>query len=576
MRRWLIAALAVVALATCAATVFAAAGDPDPSFDGDGKVILPLGANNPGIAVAVQGDGKILVAGGGLANGLAVSRLNADGSLDTSFGTNGTATFDAGHPTTTNAMNVGPDGKIVLVGTVQVSGTNSDVSLARANADGTPDLTFDSSGGARDADFTSNDDLGLAVVEQPDGKVVFAGQGPGGQLTVGRLTKGGLYDGTFNPVIRGYIGLTFGLAAHANALALQGDGKIVVAGSFVRNPPTNDNNRDAVVVRLTTGGTVDTSFNGTGSRTIDTGGNDDAFGVAIQPDGKAVVSGQANSKTMDVTRLDSDGTPDSDFATNGISTFSFGDTLEAARGVVLQPDGKIVVAGGAMGGIGVARLQPGGDLDTTFNQTGKQTLDFNPQSLDSGDGVALAPGGAMVVVGSSGSNTTVGRLLGDPAAPGGGGGGGGGGAGSVPRCAGHRATIVGTNGRDNLKGTRKADVIVALGGSDKISGGSGNDIICGGDGNDSISGGNGSDKVYGQDGKDKLSGGSGNDKMSGGAGNDKVSGGSGNDSLSGASGNDTLSGGAGKDKLSGGAGKDKDNGGSGKDSCSGTDSERSC
>ena len=551
----------------CRLAALAASGDPDPSFDGDGKVLLDLGANNPGSAVAVQSDGKILVAGGGFANGLAVSRLNTDGSLDTSFGTNGTANFDSGHPATTNALNVGPDGKIVLVGTVQVSGTNSDVAVARANPDGTPDLTFDGTGGARDADLGSNDDLGLAVVEQPDGKVVFAGQGANGQLVVGRLLSGGTFDGSFNPAIRGFIGLTFGLAAHANALALQGDGKIVVAGSFVRTNPTNDNNRDAVVVRLTANGTVDSSFNGTGSRTIDTGGNEDAFAVAIQPDGKAVVSGQTNTTTMAVLRLGADGTPDTDFGNNGISTFSFDNTLESARGVALQPDGKIVVAGPGMGGIAVARLQPGGDLDTTFNQDGKQVLDFNPQTLDSGDGVALAPNGAIVVVGSSGSNTTVGRLLGDPAAPGGGGGGGGGGAGGVPRCAGHLATIVGTNGRDNLKGTRRADVIVALGGSDKISGGSGNDIICGGDGNDSITGGNGSDKLYGQDGKDKLSGGAGSDKVSGGVGNDKLSGGAGND---------TLSGGSGKDKLSGGAGKDKDSGGAGKDSCARGDSHSSC
>ena len=574
-RRAVVVCAATLALLCAVSAALAASGDPDPSFDGDGKVLLDLGANNPGIAVAVQSDGKILVAGGGFANGLAVSRLNTDGSLDTSFGTNGTARFDMGHPTTTNAMNVGPDGKIVLVGTVQVSGTNSDVAVARANPDGTPDLSFASGGGGRDADLGSNDDLGLAVVEQPDGKVVFAGQGPGGQLVVGRLLNSGTFDGSFNPAIRGFIGLTFGLAAHANALALQGDGKIVVAGSFVRNNPTNDNNRDAVVVRLTPGGTVDSSFNGTGSRTIDTGGNEDLFAVAIQPDGKAVVSGQTNSKTMAVMRLDTGGPPDGDFGNNGTSTFSFSDTLESARGVALQPDGKIVVAGQAQGGIGVARLQPGGDLDTTFNQDGKQTLDFNPQTLDFGDGVALAPGGAIVVVGSSGSNTTVGRLLGDPAGPGGGGGGGGGG-GSVPRCAGHRATIVGTNGRDNLKGSRKADVIVALSGSDKISGGGGNDIICGGGGNDSITGGSGNDKLYGEDGKDRLSGQNGKDTLSGGAGNDKLSGGASNDVLSGAAGNDTLSGGSGKDKLNGGSGKDKDNGGSGTDTCSRSDSGKSC
>jgi Ca2+-binding RTX toxin-like protein len=152
-------------------------------------------------------------------------------------------------------------------------------------------------------------------------------------------------------------------------------------------------------------------------------------------------------------------------------------------------------------------------------------------------------------------------------APGGGGGGGGGTNGQAPKCAGHRATIVGTSGRDRIVGTRRADVIVALGGSDRISGGGGDDIICGGAGNDRISGGSGNDKLYGQDGKDTVSGGSGDDRASGGAGNDKVSGGSGDDNLAGGSGND---------KLSGGSGTDKDSGGGGKDSCSGPDKKSSC
>ena len=514
---------ATLALLCAVSAALAASGDPDPSFDGDGKVILALGANNPGSAVAVQSDGKILVAGGGTANGLAVSRLNTDGSLDTSFGTNGTANFDSGHPATTNALNVGPDGKIVLVGTVQVSGTNSDVAVARANPDGTPDLTFDGTGGARDADLGSNDDLGLAVVEQPDGKVVFAGQGANGQLVVGRLLSGGTFDGSFNPAIRGFIGLTFGLAAHANALALQGDGKIVVAGSFVRTNPTNDNNRDAVVVRLTA------TARWTRASTAPGRGRSTRVATRTRSPSRSSRTGRRSSPARRTRqRWRSCGWAPTARPTRTSATTESRPSRSTTRssppaGSRFSPTARSWSRGPAWAASPLARLQPGGDLDTTLSQDGKQVLDFNPQTLDFGDGVALAPNGAIVVAGSSGSNTTVGRLLGDPAAPGGGGGGGGGGAGGVPRCAGHLATIVGTNGRDKLKGTRRADVIVALGGNDKISGGGGNDIICGGDGNDSITGGSGSDKLYGQDGKDKLSG-QRQRQMSGGAGNDKLSG----------------------------------------------------
>ena len=130
----------------------------------------------------------------------------------------------------------------------------------------------------------------------------------------------------------------------------------------------------------------------------------------------------------------------------------------------------------------------------------------------------------------------------------GGSGNGGGGQGARPKCAGRTATIVGTPGRDNLKGTRRRDVIVAGGGNDRIRAASGNDVVCAGSGNDRVDGGRGNDRV---------SGGSGNDRLSGSAGNDRLSGDSGRDRLSGGSGRDRLSGGRSRDRCAGGAGRDR-------------------
>jgi Ca2+-binding RTX toxin-like protein len=90
-----------------------------------------------------------------------------------------------------------------------------------------------------------------------------------------------------------------------------------------------------------------------------------------------------------------------------------------------------------------------------------------------------------------------------------------------PPCKGKQATIVGTNGADQITGTRAADVIVGVGGNDKLSGIAGNDLICGGAGKDTLKGGKGNDKLYGQKGKDTLKGGPGKDKLKGGAGKDK-------------------------------------------------------
>jgi len=558
--------LACVALALPCSVAVAGSGDPDPAFDGDGKVTLDLGPGGQGVGVAVQSDGRILVAGGGQGQSLRVSRLNVDGSLDGSFGTGGSADFDFGRLTEPAGMSIGPSGKILLVGTTHFPSGNADVALARANPDGSPDTTWGAKG-IREADMGQNGDAGTAAVELPDGKVVFASAGDGATTRIGRLDASGHFDGTFPGGGQDFLPV----AGIPEALALQPDGKILVGEFAIASNPTATNTTDMKLLRLTPGGALDSSFNGNGVVTIDTGKNEEALGIALQPDGKIVLSGRESTTSMGVARVNGDGSIDRSFGDQGFTGITFGSPPTSALdpGVALQPDGKIVVGGFGEGALAVARLQPGGELDTTFSGDGRQTLDFNPQQQDFGRAVALAPGGEIVISGSSAGNVTViGRLQADPADGGGGGGGGGGtGGGQVPRCAGHRATIVGTNGRDRLVGTRKADVIVALGGRDRISGGGGNDIVCGGSGNDSISGGNGNDKLYGQDGRDSISGGAGRDTASGGAGNDKVSGGAGNDK---------LSGGAGNDRLSGGAGKDKDSGGAGRDSCAGGDSHRSC
>jgi Tol biopolymer transport system component len=130
--------------------------------------------------------------------------------------------------------------------------------------------------------------------------------------------------------------------------------------------------------------------------------------------------------------------------------------------------------------------------------------------------------------------------------------------GRTARCAGLRATRVGTQKRDVIRGTAKRDVIVALGGNDVVSGSGGNDLICLGAGNDHVTGGTGNDRVLGEGGADLLDGGAGVDRLEGGAGADRLRGGAGRD---------LLIGGAGADKLLGAGGRDVARGGPGKDVC---------
>ena len=137
------------------------------------------------------------------------------------------------------------------------------------------------------------------------------------------------------------------------------------------------------------------------------------------------------------------------------------------------------------------------------------------------------------------------------------------------RCGGQLPTVVGTTGKDVLRGSAFPDVISTLGGADTIEGLGGADLICGGEGNDRLIGGEGSDRLIGGQGRDRLIGGQGADKLIGGRGRDRLIGGRGPDRLLGGAGRDLLLGGAGRDTLLGQGGPDRLVGGGGRDVCRG-------
>jgi uncharacterized delta-60 repeat protein len=559
-------ALAVLALSAtlmlvAASVAVAAPGDLDESFDGDGLMTVDLAGDDSFDDVLMQPDGKIVLAGyASPIWDMAVVRLNPDGGGDTSFDSNGVIGVDFGHLDLAHAAALQADGKIVAVGSAApLTGGGFNWVVIRLTPAGSLDPSFDGDGKLT-LDHGGNDQANDVLV-QPDGKIVITGHGSAAQdAVVTRLNPDGSPDASFDD--DGTAAIDFGTAADtANAAALLPDGRIVVAGGR-----GGGGEYDVALARLRADGTRDPSFDGDGVRTIDYGStNEEATDVVVQPDGKTVLSGfETKEYTMLVARLNPDASADTSFDGDGVARLDFGPGNEYGEGIALQANGKLVVAGEADSDPAVARLQPGGSLDTSFSFDGKLTFP--------GDGVALAKAvtlqrdGRIVVSGSTGQDAFAARILGDtPAAgggpagggPGGGGPGGGGPGGRVPRCAGKRATIVGTARSDRLKGTRRADVIVALGGNDRIAGGAGDDVICAGNGNDRLDGGNGSDRLSGDAGSDSLGGGAGNDKLAGGGGNDKLGGGTGKDSLSGGSGKDNLAGGGGKDTCAGNSGKDR-------------------
>jgi uncharacterized delta-60 repeat protein len=191
----------------------------------------------------------------------------------------------------------------------------------------------------------------------------------------------------------------------ARAVALQPDGKIVAAGGALGASV------DFALARYRPDGTLDTAFGTGGKVTTDFGSGEQAYAVAVQPDGKIVAAGGAVTG-FELARYNADGSLDGTFGAGGKVTTRFGLGLPFTRAhaIVLQPDGKIVVAGTAtsatVGDFGLARYNPDGTLDASFGAGGKVTTDI--RGTDSSDfawAVTLQPDGKLVVAGSTAGPT---------------------------------------------------------------------------------------------------------------------------------------------------------------------------
>jgi Ca2+-binding RTX toxin-like protein len=158
---------------------------------------------------------------------------------------------------------------------------------------------------------------------------------------------------------------------------------------------------------------------------------------------------------------------------------------------------------GSLGSIEIARYMPSGNVDSKFGTSGRITT-----AAGQGEDVAVGPDGRIVVAASPGGiasapDFALARYVG-------------------MTCGGKATTLVGDNGINNLKGTKRADVVALLGDKDIFRARKKNDVICGGDGGDTLFGGKGKDKLIGGRGLDKLWGGPGKDKLKGGKGKDYI------------------------------------------------------
>ena len=502
-------------------------GSLDATFSGDGRQTTDFGARDAGSSIAIQPDGRIVVAGqvdsveSRCRYNFALARYNRDGSLDRTFSEDGKQITQIGDVPPGEQGDEGPffcdglpelaiqpDGRIVVAGTAYQDEDGAggyNLAVARYLDNGTLDPTF-SADGKQTTDFSNQPDYGRGVAIQPDGRIVVAGD----DFKLARYLPDGSLDPTFSQ--DGKQTTDFGSperrTGEVGGVALQPDGKIVVVGRISYHVPDDDGadtctpgpcfdeaGRSGAIARYNQDGSLDPTFSQdgwtpTGSPEPDAELAED---VAVQPDGRIVVTGYVDSiptgpenasdeSFFGVGRFHPNGAPDLPFSEDGKQATDFGEGGEGAQAVALQPDGKILVAGG-----------------------------FGPFCCSGDDDFAvaryLARGGAQTKP-------------------------------PPPSC-----TIRGTSGNDIIRATR------------------GNDVICAGDGNDI---------VYGGGGNDTLRGGSGNDIIRGGEGDARISGGSGNDILYGDGGSDRLHGEEGRDVHKARdevPGNDVADGGPGDDSC---------
>jgi uncharacterized delta-60 repeat protein len=397
-------------------TVYAARLNPDGSldttFDGDGWQTVQYDASNPQSGandVSVQSDGKIVIAGySGEPHRLALARLNADGSLDAeaaavtltvppepqgatvlttksaiaatagdldpTFGGDGFVTAPVGTSANANAAAVQADGKILVAGRTLNSRQGRDFAVARFRPDGTLDSTF-GNGGAVITAVSKNTGEANALLLQ-NGKIIVGGwadlnNGPfvsdfDRAFALVRYNANGSLDSTFGGKGKGgkvYTQLSSSSRdERLNDLAFQGT-KIIAVGVSSGN---------IALARYDSEGRLDTTFGNSGTKIIDLGGSEEAIGVVVQPDGRIVVAGAgSNSGTQDIVliRLNSDGrTLDNSFGAGGVVVTDIVINGESqhnfAKDIVLAADGKLVVTGLGQ----VARYNSDGSLDSTFGQ----------------------------------------------------------------------------------------------------------------------------------------------------------------------------------------------------------------
>jgi uncharacterized delta-60 repeat protein len=357
----------------------------DPGEPGTVLVFAASGSADGALAGTIDPDGSLVMAGYGASEGYSVlARMASNDSADSTFGTNGLIVYDFNNHLNDELraivrMN---DGRYAACG--RTTGTDSGVDFlaARFTSNGALDPSFNLSGFA-DTTFLASGVAGLlpdvcnAVAVQSDGKIVTAGytqQNGFEHVALIRYATDGMLDGMFGSGGKVDINASFGVNgdSSAQALLIQPDGKLLIAGNA-----SGPSNSDFLVMRLNTNGTPDTNFGDHGITRTSIGGNDIANAMVLQPDGRIVIAGQSDGDFA-LARYTSAGVLDTTFGTMGKVKTPIGPGADVINGLALMPWGRIVAVGtaridaSAQGNeIAVAAYNADGSLDKYFGNGGK-------------------------------------------------------------------------------------------------------------------------------------------------------------------------------------------------------------
>lgn len=385
--------------------VVSQAGSFDTTYDGDGKAFYCFAQNQSyaTLDASFQSTGKIIAYSNNYNTvGASLLRWNANGTLDTSFGTNGFVNFTLSFPFINGGyypyrMAIQSDDKIIIMGTQQNNTFPNAYWVARLLPDGALDTTFNGTG-YKDVSFGTIQDRGTCVALQADGKILLGGTSGNTAefFTVARLNSNGTLDSAFGNGGKAQISFN-GAQSFVQSMAVQLDGKIVLGGWTALGA------KDFALARVTSNGTLDTSFgtNGKVITTLNYNYSDLITDLVIEPNGKIIAGGCTSSENnpwMCMVRYTSNGTVDTTFGTNGV-VMNYDDNSRNCT-IARQVDGKIIM-GGCYDGIYflTIRYNSNGTKDTTFGNNG--VVNLFPNTYGTAIKALIQPDNKIVVCGGT-------------------------------------------------------------------------------------------------------------------------------------------------------------------------------